>query len=276
MLLRDFLFYQERRRKIKKLFKGLLIGALVFTMVGCGGNSDNESSNNSSDDSVTLTIGVSPDYPPYESLDTNNNIVGFDAEMVKLFEQYLTEDEGVTYNLEFKQMDFDNIITQLQGDQIDLGISGFTYDESRRVEWSDPYTATAQVAVMPSDTDIKEVSDLNGKRIAAQTGSTGEDAANEVEGAEVVSMTDVQDMFTGLSSHQYDAVIVDLAVAKNYVNNGQFVYLDESLMDEENYVIAKEGNTELIEKINKCIEKFLASDEYTQLCDEYGLLKLED
>ena len=28
--------------------------------------------------------------------------------------------------------------------------------------------------------------------------------------------------------------------------------------------------------INKCIEKFLASDEYTQLCDEYGLLKLED
>ena len=196
--------------------------------------------------------------------------------MVKLFEQYLTEDEGVTYNLEFKQMDFDNIITQLQGDQIDLGISGFTYDESRRVEWSDPYTATAQVAVMPSDTDIKEVSDLNGKRIAAQTGSTGEDAANEVEGAEVVSMTDVQDMFTGLSSHQYDAVIVDLAVAKNYVNNGQFVYLDESLMDEENYVIAKEGNTELIEKINKCIEKFLASDEYTQLCDEYGLLKLED
>ena len=261
---------------MKKLFKGLLIGALVFTMVGCGGNSDNESSNNSSDDSVTLTIGVSPDYPPYESLDTNNNIVGFDAEMVKLFEQYLTEDEGVTYNLEFKQMDFDNIITQLQGDQIDLGISGFTYDESRRVEWSDPYTATAQVAVMPSDTDIKEVSDLNGKRIAAQTGSTGEDAANEVEGAVVVSMTDVQDMFTGLSSHQYDAVIVDLAVAKNYVNNGQFVYLDESLMDEENYVIAKEGNTELIEKINKCIEKFLASDEYTQLCDEYGLLKLED
>lgn len=261
---------------MKKLFKGLLIGALVFTMVGCGGNSDNESPNNSSDDSVTLTIGVSPDYPPYESLDTNNNIVGFDAEMVKLFEQYLTEDEGVTYNLEFKQMDFDNIITQLQGDQIDLGISGFTYDESRRVEWSDPYTATAQVAVMPSDTDIKEVSDLNGKRIAAQTGSTGEDAANEVEGAEVVSMTDVQDMFTGLSSHQYDAVIVDLAVAKNYVNNGQFVYLDESLMDEENYVIAKEGNTELIEKINKCIEKFLASDEYTQLCDEYGLLKLED
>lgn len=262
---------------MKKLFKGLLIGALVFTMVGCGGNSDNEnSSTSSSDDSVTLTIGVSPDYPPYESLDTNNNIVGFDAEMVKLFEQYLTENEGVTYKLEFKQMDFDNIITQIQGDQIDLGISGFTYDESRRVEWSDPYTATAQVAVMPSDTDIKEASDLNGKRIAVQTGSTGEVAANEVEGAEIVSMTDVQDMFTGLSSHQYDAVIVDLAVAKNYVNNGNFVYLDESLMDEENFVIAKEGNTELMDKINKCIEQFLASEEYNQLCDEYGLLKLED
>ena len=112
---------------MKKLFKGLLIGALAFTMVGCGGNSDNESSNNSSDDSVTLTIGVSPDYPPYESLDTNNNIIGFDAGIGKLFEQYLTEGEGVTCDLEFKQMECDDIIPQLQRDEIDLGNSGCTH-----------------------------------------------------------------------------------------------------------------------------------------------------
>ena len=256
---------------MKKLLKTLLIVAVAFTMVGCGGSSDD-----SSDDSVTLTIGISPDYPPYEALDTNNNIVGFDADMVELFEQYLTEDEGVTYNLEFKQMDFDNIVTQLQGDQIDLGISGFTYSEERQVEWSDPYTATAQVAVMPSDTTITTVDDLVGKTVAAQSGATGEIAANQIEGATVVSMTDVQDMFTGLAAHQYDAVIVDLAVAKNYVDSGNFVYIDQSLMDEENYIIAKQGNTDLIEKVNKCIAKFLASDDYTQLCDEYGLLPLEN
>ncbi|MFQ6791892.1 MAG: transporter substrate-binding domain-containing protein [Thomasclavelia sp.] len=254
---------------MKKLFKSLLVVALMFTMTACGKGDD------SSKDSVTLTIGISPDYPPYESLDTDGNIIGFDADMVALFEDYLTEEEGVEYKLEFKQMDFNNIVTSLQGDQLDLGISGFTYDEKRKVEWSDPYTATAQVAVMPSDTNIKSVSDLEGKKIAAQTGSTGEDAAKAVKNADVVSMDDVQDIFTGLAAHQYDVAIVDIAVGQNYVNNGNFVYLDETLMDEENYIIAKKGNTEVIEKINKCIEKFLASDDYDQLCEKYGLKQLE-
>lgn len=254
---------------MKKLLKLFLMCTMVFVLAGCGGN------DSSGDDSNTLVVGISPDYPPYESLDTNNNIVGFDADMVKLFEQYLSEDEGVDYKLEFKQMDFNNIVTQLQGNQIDLGISGFTYKEDRAVEWSNPYTATAQVAVLPKDTNIKTVSDLEGKKLAAQTGATGEDAAKNVKNAEVVSMDDVQDIFTGLSAHQYDAAIVDLAVAKNYVDSGNFVYLDESLMDEKNYIIAKEGNTELMDKINKCIDKFLASDDYNKLCDQYGLKKLE-
>ena len=51
--------------------------------------------------------------------------------------------------------------------------------------------------------------------------------------------------------------------------------IDGSLLDEENYVIAKKGNTEIIEKINKCIKAFIASDDYQTLCDEYDLLPLE-
>lgn len=51
--------------------------------------------------------------------------------------------------------------------------------------------------------------------------------------------------------------------------------IDGSLLDEENYVIAKKGNTEIIEKINKCIKAFIASDDYQKLCDKYDLLPLE-
>ena len=111
--------------------------------------------------------------------------------------------------------------------------------------------------------------------MAAQTGATGEIAANEVEGAEVSSVQSVQDIFTGLAANQYDAAIVDLGVAKQYVSSGNFTMIDGSLMDEENFIIAKQGNKELIEKINKCIEAFVASDDYKTLCDKYDLLPLE-
>jgi ABC-type amino acid transport/signal transduction systems, periplasmic component/domain len=254
---------------MKKLLKGLLVAVMALTVTACG------SSKEDTKETKTLTVGISPDYAPYESLDKNGNIIGFDIDMVKLFEGYLKEEEGVDYKLEFKQMDFDNIVTQIQGDQIDLGISGFTYDEKREVEWSNPYLGSSQVAVLPKDSKITKVSELEGKKLAAQTGATGETAAKDVKGAEVVGMKNVQDIFNGLAAHQFDGAVVDLGVAKNYVNNGEFKMLNESLLDEKNYIIAKKGNTEVIDKINKCIAKFVASEDYKKLCEKYDLSPLE-
>lgn len=259
----------------KFLKAGLAALLAIGTLAGCSSSNGGSDGKEEASDVITYTVGVSPDYQPYESLDTNGEMIGFDIDMVKLLEGYLSEEEGKTIKLEFKQMDFDNIITQIQGDQIDLGISGFTYSEDREVEWSVPYLGTKQVAVLPAGSDIKSVEDLKGKSLVAQSGATGEIAANEVEGATVTGLKNVQDIMNALSANQYDAAIIDLGVAKNYVANGQFTMLDESLMDEQNFIIAKKGNTELIEKINKAIEKFVASDDYTKMCEEYDLVPLE-
>lgn len=259
---------------MNKLGKLLLVGTMALGLAGCGGNDKPVTDNGDKKEPVTITIGISPDYAPYESKTKDGKIVGFDIDMVDLFEKYLTEEEGVEYNLEFKEMDFDNIVVQIQGSQVDLGVSGFTYDEKRKVEWSEPYLGSSQVAVVNKNSDIKTQEDLKDKKIAAQTGATGEKVAKDLT-KDYVGMKSVQDIFTGLSSNQYDAVIVDSGVAKNYVNNGDFKLIDEVLLDEKNYIIAKEGNKEMIEKINKCIEKFIASEDYTKLCNEYGLTPLE-
>lgn len=251
---------------MNKLFKMSCAVAMAATMVGCGASEPEEN---------TIMVGVSPDYAPYESIDAKSKeMVGFDIDMVEWFENYLTEEEGVTYNLEFKQMNFDNIITQVQGDQIDLGISGFSYDEKRKVEWSDPYLGSSQVAVVPSNSDIATLDDLVGKKIGVQTGSTGEAAAKEIENAEVAGLKAVTDLMSGLAANQFDVVVIDLGVAQNYVENGDFKLVDGVLADEKNYIIAKDGNEEMIEKINKAIEAFVASDDYQKLCEEYGLTPL--
>lgn len=253
---------------MKKLLKVMLVMMLSVMVVGCG--SDKADSKNKT---TKITIGVSPDYPPYESLDTSNKVIGFDPDMVSLFPTYLNTDEK-KYEFEWVVMDFDNICTQLQAGQLDLGISGFTYDETREVEWSNPYTATAQVAVMKKGSSIKTVADLDGKTLAAQTSATGEGVAKGVKGAKVESLKDVKIIFQGLAAGQYDAAIVDLAVAKNYVKNGDFEMLDGTLLDEKNYIVAKKGNTDMIKIVNTALEKFLTSEDYTKLCEEYGLKKL--
>ncbi len=78
-----------------------------------------------------------------------------------------------TYSLEFKQIDFDNIVTQIQGDQIDLGISGFTYSEDN-VECFDPYLGNSTSSVVPKGSSITSNDQLVGKKLVAQTGATGE------------------------------------------------------------------------------------------------------
>ena len=249
---------------MKKVLKVGMAGLMGVSMFGC-------SSSKEEDNTKVITIGISPDYAPYESLNKDGDIVGFDPDMVELFEEYLNEDSDVIYSLEFKQMDFDNIITQIQGDQIDLGISGFSYDPQREVEWSDPYLGSSQVAILPADSDITSIEQLEGKSLAVQTGSTGEKAANEVKDAKISGLKSVQDIMNALAAHQYDAAIVDSGVAKNYVNNSDFIMLDTPLLDEQNFIIAKKGNTEMIDLMNECIKKFLASDEYADLCAKYEL-----
>lgn len=251
---------------MKKLCKLSLVVAVLVGLTGCGSEVDS--------DVTTITIGTSPDYAPYESLDLDGNIVGFDPDMVEILESYLNEGD-TKYALEFLPMSFDNIVSQLQGDQIDLGISGFTYKAERKVEWSIPYTATSQVVVVNTNSSITSIDELTGKVIGAQTAATGEDAANLIADATVITLSDMQLLFEGLNSNNYDAIVVDLAVANEYVANAGFVKLDGSLMDEENFIVAKEGNTDLIELINEALEKFINSEHYDELTDLYGLKKLD-
>ena len=65
--------------------------ALVMTcaIAGCSSSSKNDAD-------VTITIGTSPDYAPYESLNKKGEIVGFDVDMAKLFEGYLSDMAGKT------------------------------------------------------------------------------------------------------------------------------------------------------------------------------------
>lgn len=257
---------------MKKVLKGLLVAVMALTMTACGdGNSTDDTSGK---EVKEIVVAVSPDYPPYESLDTNNEIVGFDADMVALFPSYLNDGE-TEYKFTWKSMDFDQIVTQIQADQADLGIAGFTYSKDREVAWSNPYAITSQVAIVSPDSDIKTLADLEGKTIAAQTGTTGEDAAKGIKDAKVVSVTNAQQIFESLKSNQYDAVVVDYSVGLNYVKNQGFVMLDEALLDENNFIIAKEGNDEMIALVNKAIEKFIASDDYKTLCDEWEIKGLE-
>jgi polar amino acid transport system substrate-binding protein len=195
-------------------------------------------------------------------------MVGFDIDMGNWLFEYLN-DNGRNYKVTWSQMSFDTIISAIQADQVDLGISGFTYDEDRKVLFSDPYFESAEVVLVNADSTITSVADLSGKKVGAQLGTTGEECANDIEGAEVQALEDMGVAMASLKANSLDAVIMDEPVAQQYAATGDYKILDEKLLEEENYVIAKEGNEDLMDDVNEAIAAFNESDYKQELIDKW-------
>lgn len=237
-------------------------GLTALTMTACSGN--DSGSNGGADNAQKILIGISPDYAPYESKTTDGEIEGFDIDMTEWLFNYLNEN-GHDYSYEFVELSFDNIISALQAGQVDLGISGFTYDPDRQGLFSDSYYDSSQVIVVREDSDASSAADLNGKQVGAQQGATGEKAAADIEGAQVTAMQDVKLMMETLKADGLDAVVIDKAVADNYAANGDFKIIGEPLMDEENIIYTTEDHKELLDEINGAIKAFKESDDYAAL-----------
>jgi len=251
---------EKNMKNTSKFVKAVIAAASVVSLTACSASSAAASSTSAAK-AQNVVIAISPDYPPFDSLTADGKLEGFDYDMGEWVFNWLNNN-GYNYTHEWKQMSFDTIVSAIQTDQVDLGISGFTYAEDRKVLFSDPYYDSAQVAIVPSNSSIKTKDDLKGKKIGAQMGTTGETCANEIEGATVQAVEDMGVVMETLKSGGLDAVILDIAVAENYAATGNFKILDGSLLDENVYIIAKEGNTELMTPINKALAAFLASDDF--------------
>lgn len=204
-----------------------------------------------------IILGTDADYPPFEFhtlIDGKDEIVGFDIAIAK----YIAEELGV--ELEIREMDFDKLLGGLSTGMLDIAIAGMNPDPDRDANFSDIYyEANLSVLVTKDNADmITTESDLNGKRIGVQMGTTQEAIANEnFEGAEVKSLSKNPEIVLNLKTKKIDCAIMETPVAES------FAAVNDDLMVVENLIIdsgsggvsvaTKKGNDVLIEKINEIL-----------------------
>lgn len=261
---------------MKNLKKLLPLGlALALTLTACGKKADAEKTH--IDEEVlkagVLTVGISTDYPPFESLDTQGNIVGYDVDMAKYLADQIKTKDGQSYTVDFVQMEFSNIISALQTGQVDVGIAAFSYDPERDCLFTDPYYLSAQVVVVRKDSGMETLDDLKGKSIAAGTGTVGYAAAEKIEGATVSSPGDYLQQFELLRVDQIDAVVCDQKVGEGYVNSDDDLMILDTMAEDNLCITVKKGNTNILNALNEAIGEFTSSGTSDEYKSNWGLLE---
>jgi polar amino acid transport system substrate-binding protein len=196
----------------------------------------------------SLVLGLDDAFPPMGFRNENNEIVGFDIDVARAVCQRL----GI--ELVPQPIDWNAKEQELNTGKIDCIWNGFTITPARQeqLNFTEPYVGNAQVLVVKADVPIAKLSELAGKQVGLQAGSSAADAldaASEFKAslAKVVEFKDNLTALMDLEARGVDAVVMDLLVANDNITRSGKAYriLDERLAPEE-YGVAFRKNDQAL------------------------------
>ncbi|MBI9009358.1 MAG: amino acid ABC transporter substrate-binding protein [Tenericutes bacterium] len=146
---------------MKKIIIATVALLLFVSLVGCQANENTE----------TLTVLTSSGYEPYEMVDTNGDLTGFDIELMEA----LALEVGV--EIEWLDVDFGGIIASLESGQYEVAIAGIstTLLRAESVDFSDVYynseDGVQNYLIFEDGSSYSSLADLDGLVVGAQLGT---------------------------------------------------------------------------------------------------------
>ena len=230
---------------MKNILKLSLLFICLIVMVGCGKKDDNK-----------LVMVTEAGFAPYEYYE-NGEIVGADVDIAKEIAKELGKE------LVIKDIAFDSIINEVRTGKADIGAAGISYSDERakKVDFSINYSVSKQVVIVKNDSFINSINDINDKKIAVQLGSVADTYVTEnYKNAEIVRQKKYLAAIEDLKVGKVDLVVMDELPAKEIIEkNSGIKILDGELTSDSYGMIVKKGNTELLETVNKVLNR-LSSD----------------
>lgn len=211
----------------------------------------------------TLIVGMDAAYPPFGFQNSKaGTYVGFDVDVIRA----IGKAEG--FAVDIRNMAFDGLIPALKTGNIDIAINDITVTPERQksVDFSDRYyIAGLGVVVAAGNNTIKTAKDLEGGKLAASIGSTGEIAAKAIKGADVRIFNQLNECFLELRNGGVEAVVNDIPTNDYYVANagrGRVKSLAVALTAEDLAIAVKKGNTDLLARVNRGLRTIKRNGEF--------------
>ena len=253
---------------------------MSILMISCGNKTQNTAS---SSGSKKFIVGFDAEYPPYGYISADGkSYEGFDLDMAREF------CKRAGYEFVAQPIDWDSKDLELESGNIDCIWNGFTFTgRENSYTWSFPYVDNSIVLVVRSDSDITKKSDLIGKVVMAQAGSSALTALTDEEDKENFELAktfksleqcaDYNTGFMNLESGVIDCLAVDVGVARYKLNNSNtFRQLDENLSSEQYAIGFKLGNTALRDEVQNVLSEIWKDGTFMKIANNYSDYSLPD
>lgn len=227
--------------------------------------------------SQTLRLGTEGAYPPFNYIESDGSIAGFDVEIgLELCKRMEMECEVIA-------QDWDGIIPGLLANKYDFIIASMFITEDRKkiVSFTDPYYLAAMTHVVPAGSDITEFTNeaLAGKIIGAQSGTTQADYAEATyPDAEVRLYPTQDDVNLDLASGRIDLQVGDLLPMLDWATkseDGSCCELagepitDPAFVGDGVGIAVRQADNELRENLNAALAEILADGTYLAINNKY-------
>jgi polar amino acid transport system substrate-binding protein len=222
-----------------------------------------------------VRIGTEGAYPPFNSVSTSGELVGFDIDIAKAL------CAKMKVECTFVAQDWDGIIPALLAKKFDAIVASMSITEERKqkVAFTVPYYSTPGNFIAPKDTKLTDLSPtgLKGKTIGTQSSTTASVYLEEKYKNSDIKLYPTQDEANAdLANGRLDTILADKFVLYEWLEKTdagkccKFIGADLKDVNPEGTGIAvrKEDN-ELREALNKAIKEIVDDGTYKTINAKY-------
>jgi len=219
----------------------------------------------------TLRFATEASYPPFEFVDAENKIRGFDVDLANA----LCKEIDATCT--FTNQAFDSLIPSLKFRRFDAVMAGMdiTPEREKQVLFSKPYYDNSATFVAQKD-KFSDIAALKGKRVGVQNGTTHQKFLMDKHGEiTIVPYDSYQNAILDLKNGRIDAVFGDTAVVNEWLKqNSTLAPLGDKVTDKAYFgtglgIAVRQGNSELQNKFNMALDKIKADGTYKTIYSKW-------
>ncbi|NRN28567.1 arginine ABC transporter substrate-binding protein [Photorhabdus heterorhabditis] len=203
----------------------------------------------------TIRFATEATYPPFEFIDANNKIQGFDIDLANAL---CTK---INATCTFTNQSFDSLIPSLKFRRFDALAAGIdiTPERQKQVDFTDTYYDNSATFISVKG-KISSIANLKGKQVGIQNGTTHQKYLMEQQQEiKTVPYDSYQNAILDLKSGRLDAVFGDTAVVNEWLKKNENLVTVGDKVTDPNYfgiglgLAVRKGNKALQEKLNKAL-----------------------